>query len=295
MITQPMLAATCNDISTVKFPVLATPKLDGIRCLKINGKALSRTFKPIANPFVREWIEANVPDGCDGELTVKGRAFHETSGDIARTDGEPDFVYSVFDYVKDGIDKPYSERIADLRAMCVALDDLHGGESRVVAVMPSTINCVQDLMVYETGAVAEGYEGVMIRTPDSPYKCGRSTAQQGWLLKIKRFEDAEATVIGFVEGYTNNNPAETDAFGRTKRSLSKAGKVGNGTLGAFVVLDDEGREFRVSGFNRAFATEVWQNQEAYVGRIVKYKHQPSGAFGLPRFPKFVGIREQWDM
>ena len=57
----------------------------------------------------------------------------------------------------------------------------------------------------------------MVRTPDSPYKCGRSTEREAWLLKIKRFEDAEAVVLGTYEGMSNMNEAGVDAFGRTKR------------------------------------------------------------------------------
>jgi hypothetical protein len=38
------------------------------------------------------------------------------------------------------------------------------------------------------------------RSPHSPYKCGRSTEREAWLLKIKRFEDAEAVVLEPYEG-----------------------------------------------------------------------------------------------
>jgi len=40
-ITKPMLASKCEQPEELRFPVLATPKLDGIRCLKIGGKALT--------------------------------------------------------------------------------------------------------------------------------------------------------------------------------------------------------------------------------------------------------------
>ena len=59
-ITKPMLASKCENPHLLPFPVLATPKLDGIRCLKIGGKALTRSFKPISNRFAREWIEATL-------------------------------------------------------------------------------------------------------------------------------------------------------------------------------------------------------------------------------------------
>ena len=105
-ITKPMLADKCERLHALNFPLLATPKLDGIRCLKLNGRALTRSFKPVSNRFIREWIEANLPDGLDGELIVKGTTFNETAGHVGRESGEPDFTFAVFDYVSDGIDVP---------------------------------------------------------------------------------------------------------------------------------------------------------------------------------------------
>jgi len=40
---------------------------------------------------------------------------------------------------------------------------------------------------------------------------------------------------------------------------------------------------------------LWLRKETLVGKLVKYRHQPSGAKDAPRFPKFVGFREAWDM
>ena len=209
LITKPMLAGKCERMSNLRFPLLATPKLDGIRCLKIGGRALTRSFNPISNIHTREWIEAHLPDGVDGELIVKGTTFSETAGHVGRESGSPDFTFAVFDFVNDGLDVPYACRMQELARL--------PEYERVQKVLPLEIRSLDELMVYEERCVAEGYEGVMIRTPGSPYKCGRSTEREGWLLKIKRFEDAEAVVLDTYEGLTNNNPAEKDAFGRTKR------------------------------------------------------------------------------
>ena len=158
------------------------------------------------------------------------------------------------------------------------------------------ISNVAALATFENRCQVEGYEGVMVRTPHSPYKCGRSTACEGWLLKIKRFEDAEAVVLGCVEGMSNLNPAEKDAFGRTKRSGCKENKIGRGTLGAFLVRDlTSGVDFRLSGFDTITASTIWARQASAIGRVVKFRHQPSGAKEAPRFPKFLGFRERWDM
>ena len=290
-ITKPMLASKCERPDQLPFPVLATPKLDGIRCLKVGGKALTRSFKPISNRFVREWIEANLPDGVDGELMLRDGTFNQTTSAIGARDGQPDFVFHVFDYVADSVATPYVERMSQL----AALPDW----ACIVKVLPTLIHNVAELVAYEEECIAAGYEGVMVRTPNSPYKCGRSTEREAWLLKIKRFEDAEAVVLSTYEGMSNQNAAELDAFGRTKRSMSQAGMIGRGELGGFVVRHlSTGVEFRL-GYNHVIGgidrITLWMRRDALIGRVVKFSHQPSGAKEAPRFPKFIGFRETWDM
>ena len=290
-IMKPMLAGKCERPDALSFPVLATPKLDGIRCLKINGRALTRSFKPVSNRFTRQWIEANLPDGLDGELIVRGTTFSETAGHIGRESGEPDFTFAVFDYVNEGVDVPYACRMQEL----ARLPEFQ----HVEKILPVEIRDAAQLAAYEEKCLAEGYEGVMVRTPDSPYKRGRSTEREGWLLKIKRFDDDEAVVLETYEGLSNLNPAERDAFGRTKRSSCKENKVGRGELGGFVVkVMSTGVEFRL-GYNHVLGgidrVTLWEQKESLVGKIVKFAHQPSGAKEAPRFPKFIGFREVWDL
>ena len=159
-ITKPMLASKCERPESLRFPVLATPKLDGIRCLKINGHALTRSFKPVSNRFIREWIEAHLPDGLDGELVVRGATFSETAGHVGRRDGQPDFTFAVFDYVAESISRPYAERMDDLDALPEF--------DRVEKVLPETVRTLDHLMAYEDRCLRWGYEGVMVRTPGSP-------------------------------------------------------------------------------------------------------------------------------
>jgi len=287
-----MLAGRCNDMKKLRYPVLATPKLDGIRCLKISGRCLSRRFKPIANHFIRNWIEQHLTDGVDGELLINDVPFSETAGHVGRHEGEPDFVYHIFDYVRGGAaDKPYEKRMQDLRELCWSED-----EHRVNKVLPIQINSVAELEKYEEDCLYAGYEGVMVRTPDSPYKFGRSTEKEGWLLKIKRFQDSEAIVLKCVEARTNMNPKKINELGREQRSSHRANLIGKGTLGALAVRDVKtGAEFQVGGFTMALAQSIWENQGAAVGRLITYKHQPSGAKDKPRFPTFVAFREEWDI
>ncbi len=287
-----MLAETCEDISLLQFPVLCTPKLDGFRCLKINGKALSRSFKPIRNNFARQWIEANVPDGCDGELMLRNGTFSETAGALARESGEPDFVFQVFDYVSPTAQAfGYESRMVQLGEMILP--------DRCEKIIPVMCDNAAELTAFEEKCLAEGYEGVMMRTPSSPYKCGRSSVREGYLLKLKRFADSEAVILETFEKQQNTNEATEDAFGRTKRSSAQAGKVGLGVLGAFKVRDIKtGCEFNIA-FNHTTSElsgeQSWNMRAALIGQVVKYKYQPSGMKDAPRFPTMLGYRPAWDM
>ena len=66
---KPMLASKCTDVTKLKFPVLASLKLDGVRCLVIGGRLMSRTLKEIPNHFVQDMF-AGMRNGCDGELIL---------------------------------------------------------------------------------------------------------------------------------------------------------------------------------------------------------------------------------
>jgi DNA ligase-1 len=151
----------------------------------------------------------------------------------------------------------------------------------------------------------------MIRSTAGPYKFGRSTEKEGWLLKLKRFEDSEAVVLGCYELMHNANEATKDELGHTKRSSHKANKQGRGTLGGLHVRDlKTGVEFDIgTGFDDALRAELWSLHQlnvalqvpakfsagAVVGRVAKYKFFPTGSKDKPRFPVFLGFRDSIDM
>lgn len=293
MITKPMLAGKAPaDLSQLRFPLLATPKLDGIRCLIIDGKAVSRTFKLIPNKHIREKLETFCANGLDGEILVIDRDFNQLSGDIRREDGKPNFYFAVFDFVRNGItDTPYDKRMETLKILVVP--------DFCKKILPKEIADLPALLAYETECLADGYEGVMVRSPASPYKCGRSSTNEGYLLKIKRFEDSEAMVYAVEEEMENQNVATKDAFGRTERSTHKENMVPKGRMGKLLVRDlKTGVEFEIgTGFTAEDRQNLWNKRGNCIGKLVKYKHQPSGAKagGKPRFPVFLGFRDTWDL
>lgn len=281
---RPMLAAcACADLEALQFPLLCTPKFDGIRCLIRNKTAMSRTLKPIPNTHVRSVLAA-CPNGLDGELIVQNN-YNKTQSGIMREDGEPDFAYHVFDVV---MDAPYIERMKVLAEM--ELPPI------CKKVLPVEIRTRTSLLAYETRCLQDGYEGVMIRSPDGPYKCGRSTEKEGYLLKLKRFTDAEARIVDYEELMHNENPVTYDKRGYAKRASCQENLVPAGTLGCFVVEDDRGRQFKVStGMTAEQRQEYWDNIDDYIGQFVKYKFQEHGTKDLPRFPVFLGFRSEDDM
>ena len=136
----------------------------------------------------------------------------------------------------------------------------------------------------------------MLRDPMGTYKFGRSTVRDNILLKVKRFLDDEAVVIDIEEKMHNENEAQKDAFGRTKRSSSILGLVGANTTGTLIVENKEGQVFGIgSGLNDLMRDEIWNNKEKYLGCLVKYKYFPQGVKELPRHPVFLGFRDEDDL
>lgn len=291
MIQKPMLASTLEDASKLKFPVLASPKLDGIRCLKVNGKALTRKFKPVPNNYIREWLESNLPDNIDGEIMIKDSTFNQIQSGVMSEDGQPLFEYHAFDLVSEAT---FSDRYSRLQNLWSNLSECH---DNLVVVPHVLISSIEELDTFEAKCLAEGYEGVMVRSPSGPYKNGRSTEREGYLLKIKRFADSEAVVLGYEERLHNANEATIDELGHTKRSSHKANMIPDNALGAFLVRDLKTNvEFKVStGMDEATRVAIWADRDNYIGKLVKYKYQPAGQKDKPRFPVFLGFRDPRDM
>lgn len=289
-ISKPMLAGTF-DPAKASFPYIATPKIDGIRFTMVGGKAVSRTFKPIRNEHIQQLLSAHLPNGVDGELTC-GNSFQTSTSGVMSITGKPNFKAWIFDYVReDRLDiLPYKERLADLDLDASSLPF----ECEVLT--GTEVADQSELDAYEGWMLWQEFEGVMVRSPGGGYKFGRATVRENTLLKVKRFKDSEAELLRIEEKMTNANPAESDAFGRVKRSTHASGMVPAGTTGALVVRDELGREFGIgSGLDDALRDEIWANPDKYLGRLVKYKYLDHGVKELPRHPVFLGFRDPDDV
>lgn len=281
---KPMLAASQTpDLTKIKYPILASPKLDGIRCIVADGIPFSRNMKRIPNLFIQREIMKLQQHGLDGELMVEGD-FNDVQSGIMSVHGEPDFYLNVFDdfYIDQfGFNMRYL-KTKDL------VEKLNSPRVRMVEHV--LIEDAEALEMYWTWCISVGYEGAMVRALDGPYKRGRSTVNQGYLLKLKKWEDDEAEVIGYEEMETNTNEATTGELGQTKRSSHQEGMVGAGILGALVV-QWRGVEFKIgSGFDLATRSTLWATKDSLPGKQVTFKYQEITKYGKPRFPIFKGFR-----
>jgi DNA ligase-1 len=287
---KPLLASTLEDISQLKLPVYTSPKLDGIRVLIKDGVALTRNLKPVRNKFVQYYLSKPEFEGLDGEILVGSptdpELFRTTSSGVMAFEGEPDFTYWVFDYWNySPEDAPFSERLQ-------VLIDNHSLKHDRVKVLPHKLwTTTHEVFHEEMKNFERGYEGTMVRDPNGVYKYGRSTLKEGILLKLKRFRDDEAVVIGFHERMHNANEAKTNALGRTERSVHKENLLGRGDLGALVVKYKEHEITIGTGFSDALRAEIWNNQDKYVGKSVTFKYMEYGNYEVPRFPIFKWFRE----
>ncbi len=297
---KPMLAGKApKDLTLLTYPVLASPKLDGIRCLIVNGEARSRSMKLIPNVSVRTALEG-LPDGLDGELMVNGGFSACSSAFMSKSREVVDFWFFAFDWQGDTeygslLGVGFDERLATLTRWSEA-----NGHNNLRVVEHVLITNADDLAVYEAKCLSEGFEGVMVRDPKGTYKYGRSTTREGGLLKIKQFEDEEMIVTGFEERMHNDNPAEEDAFGRTKRSTAKAGKRPAGDMGVMVGETTDGAVVELgTGFTAEERVVMWNMRAQLIGRLVKFKHlpapggRPDGT--RPRHPVYLGFRDTADL
>lgn len=284
---KPMLAVPAN-YEKIKFPILVQPKLDGFRCLITAGIPVTRELLPIPNLHVQKILKG-LPS-WDGELMIKGGSFNDCQKAFNTVEGEPDFVFRIFDDFSDP-DLPYLKRqdkfldgILDtptfLRKFLKPLTGLHA-------------NSFKEVMDMHRLHVKMGYEGSILRDPTSYYKYGRSTVNEGYLLKIKDLLDDEGILVDIEEETKNTNDPTLSTLGYKKRSTAKAGLIPTGTAGTFVILWKDKIRVRCGagkGITAADRLDMWKNRKKLIGRKCTFSYQELTEAGKPRFPKFLGFR-----
>ena len=290
---RPMLACkTPSDLSQLHFPLYVSPKLDGVRCLITEDGPMSRSMKPIRNKHVKSVLSDPAFFGMDGELIVGSPmaddVYRATNSGVMSTDGRPDFTFYIFDRW-DLYEHPFEERQG------VLVDQSYDLPTYVHHHRSYLVETLSDLLEVEENVLANGYEGLITRLPSAPYKFNRSTMREQGMVKIKRFQDAEAEVIGVEELMHNANSATENELGYTERSSHKENQVPMGVLGALVCKTPEGVEFKIgTGFSAVERNNFWKVKQSLVGCLVKYKSFKIGVKDKPRHPVFLGFRDEDD-
>lgn len=293
-IKRPMLAAKATDEELQALfkrghGFLLSPKIDGIRALVVNGTLVSRTLKPIRNYHTQQLFGRPELEGLDGELVVGNpwdkNLMQQTSSGVMSYAGRPDVKFYVFDQWN--YPAPFEVRLPVAVTAPGVVNHLH-----------KWVLSYDEMLYWEEHYLKEGYEGVMLRHPNGPYKQNRSTLREAYLVKVKRFEDSEAVVEGYELLQRNLNAAELDERGYTKRSHVSANKVPDDLIGSLIVrCPNTGQRFNIgSGFTEAQRATLYHQRDTLAGRIIKYKSfKNAGVKDAPRHPIFLGFRDVEDL
>lgn len=318
---KPMLAEKASE-HEIRFPLFASAKLDGLRGVVVEGKIMTRNMKPFGNDATREFFSHPALNGLDGELIVgdptSKECFARSTSGLRNSAFDPRAVFYVFDIapqivgVRDaGFSTRHAALVLHVNAVIKQFPQFAG---RLRVLEQWRIERLADLLAFEQATLAQGYEGLILRSIDGPYKMGRATVAQGWMLKLKRFTDAEADLLGIIEQQHNMNAAFINEVGRSARSSEASGKRPAGVMGALLVRDRaSGAIFTVgTGFDDAQRREWWSKRKgapqpvrkvnpdhspafecfyACDAALIKYKFFAVGSKDAPRHPVFLG--ERW--
>lgn len=229
-------------------------KYDGIRAYWDGSQLLSRQGNPIQAP---DWFINVLPtQRLDGELWAGRNQFEQTSS-IVRKQQAIDHEwrrirYMVFDLPQ--LDTHFDQRLKQLQSL------LKNSPDWLVPAPQWKTTSHQQLQQQLTEYVAQGAEGLMLHRGKASYHSGRTSD----LLKVKRYQDAEATVIAYKTG---------------------KGKY-QGQMGSLLVELSSGIQFYIGS---GFSDPLRKNPPA-IGSIISFKYFGLTRNGIPRHASYLRQR-----
>jgi len=270
--------------------------LDGVRVLAVfSGHSvtlMSRNGKVFENfGDIATWLGTNralFEHGTrtggrfvlDGEIV--GESFQKLMRQAHRkTDAETTgMMYHVFDFIPlDDFERGHWNANQRRRLEYLELARVRTTNSDLVQIMPGmevdldTAEGHDIMHRFAEASVAEGYEGIMIKSLDAPYECKRSDFWMKWKPTIS----VDLNIVGFEEGTGRNQ----------------------GRLGAIICEgDDNGRRIRVnvgSGFSDSDRDQYWSRRDLLLDHLVEVQadavtQNQDGTYSL-RFPRFLRFRD----
>ena len=273
---KPMLAYPVSD-KPINYDdkVFMQPKLDGVRCLiqYDNSKvtAYSRTGKEWKNIDhilfnLKPWFALNPDVILDGELYN-----HDLKDDFEK------IISLVRKQKPDDIDALESADMVQFHCYDI-IDETKTFEERktfITQAVPRN-HCIKHVKTHNVATESlakvihqqnldDGYEGSILRTNDV-YACKRSHN----LRKFKDFSDAEALIVGWVEG-----------VGKRK-----------GTIGKFMAQDEDGNLFGMPVMDKfKYLQDNFKKMQGYVGKTATFTYFERTKANSYRHPLFKCIRD----
>ena len=312
---KPILACDV-DMGKLEYPVMMFPKIDGVRALNTDNVLVGRSGKKFKNKLNTKFFSDPRFNGFDGEMVVDQVVgfgiCNETTSALGTIEGTVLTRWCLFDYIIDGYNPnaPYQSRYRELeRKVSDLLKNYPSLESRIWVVPYRMGWCKEDVEQFEIECLEQGYEGLILRDPDGPYKYGRSTVREGNYLRFKRFMDSEIEITHVLEGKSNQNELRSNPNGYAERSTLAENMVPNGMVGticgrALETIEFGGRvvvekgtliEVAPGKMTHKERQHYFENQGEIIGKIGKYQFFPVGVKDKPRFPTFQGFRDPVDM
>jgi DNA ligase-1 len=283
-VPSPMLAHDYNKRGkSIQFPCYVQRKYDGTRCVGIAQKGLfsrNRKAYPHLEHIQKELNQLPPHLILDGELYSDTLTFQEIVGLVKRETLKPgdeekqkQIQFHVYDIINN---LPYELRMKSLQDLFTSAPGGARGSApsgaftenkfkHLVPVQTDVCQTEDHMKELHAKYVVEGYEGIMLRNKNGPYKCARSSDLQ----KFKLFEDAEYEVVDFKEG-----------------EGQEAGCV------LWVCQTPEGKVFhcRPRG-SREDRIQLFQEGANYVGKHLTVRYQELTNDGIPRFPVGIAFRD----
>lgn len=307
---KPMLAPNQEiNLNEIKYPILASTKMDGIRCIFYKGEMLSRSLKQIQNKQLREKFETvrkyseeyNVI--LDGEIYSPELTFQEIVSLVMSQDFEDKrsikkyghivqvpvhLKFYCFDCItNDLFDETFSLRVASARRIAEIFSEL------ISHVKQSYVNSKKEVEEYFNKALEEGFEGLILKDHNGRYKCGRGTIREGLIYKCKPFRTFDAKIINVVQATKVDINAEKkiNELGRSVTSKKKDDRIFIDMASAFEVKY-EGLSLKVViAMTDEEKKEIWGNKESYIGKTIEYKGMMIGLKDVPRHPVMIRFRD----
>lgn len=265
----PLLAITLdpNEDRSKYLHWFMSEKMDGIRCLYLNDSLFTRNGNIIHAPrWFIDNIKSSIPNSnitiLDGELFTKRDDFQHLCSivkkDVPKDDEWRCIQYYIFDIPSETNIK-FIERYEKIKKEILVND-------HIKIIEQFQILDIDDIEMFSSSILNKNGEGVMLRDPDSLYEQKRSKS----LVKYKKHYDDDAIIVDFELGTGKYKNAIGKFNVHWKNNTEMKFKVGSG------MTDD---------------IRFMKNPNTLIGKLIKVKYSSITKSGKPRFPIFLGFRE----